>query len=386
MGKRKNDPGLEYMISLGLSPAKSSSAMETQLLKVADKNTVWEVLNCIADRGDGDEKKDFYALKNRDLKLSLGISGAFDSDVLRKACNWIASHADLFVGDILEVGCDCGIMSCFLAKLIPSSRIVSIDRCADAIKIAKELADMQGIKNIEFRSCALSDITEKFDTVFSMRTMHENTSADFKEDIMYGFYEQAELCEKSLLPYASTIRSCLADHGRLVSFERCERTSLLLGWISALLEMGIVIDTNNYEEVHCFELSHNSTFQAFSANVQQTDGIFLINLFVDAIGKYVDFSQPQYWAWDAKILYDLKSADLIEGYIIEDKKTKLRNIVKISNNRFDETCIILHQNNAGQVQTSFHDISAKEELLQLLRSDLEKSKKNPNYVITKLEE
>ncbi len=103
--------------------------------------------------------KEFYDFKNSDPEISRALSEAYDGDIIRKACNYISSHKDYFGETILEVGCDCGIISCFLAKSFPDAEIVSIDRCAAAIKIAKDFAKKQGLIYKENPSVPMSFMT-----------------------------------------------------------------------------------------------------------------------------------------------------------------------------------------------------------------------------------
>lgn len=39
-----------------------------------------------------DEEIDFYNFKNQSLSMSLAISEVFDSDYIRKICNWISDN------------------------------------------------------------------------------------------------------------------------------------------------------------------------------------------------------------------------------------------------------------------------------------------------------
>lgn len=88
------------------------------------------------------------------------------------------------------------MISCFLAKTFPDARIVSIDRCAAAIEIAKAFAKKQGLENIAFLCCDLKEVEGSFDTVFSMRTLHENNEAE--EDVVNDLGEQAAVFREAL--------------------------------------------------------------------------------------------------------------------------------------------------------------------------------------------
>ena len=117
MKNKKKEPGLDYMMSLGFYPAKTLSGVEDQLAKVSDRNTARKLLEEIDQRVDSRrDDTGFYQRKNADYGVSLALTSAFDADILRKACNWVSSHTEYFGETILEVGCDCGVMTCFFSQ------------------------------------------------------------------------------------------------------------------------------------------------------------------------------------------------------------------------------------------------------------------------------
>ena len=133
--KKKKDAALDYMLKLGIFPAKTPSGALEQLRTVMDPETLKEVLT--AEETEGDPQA-FYRVKNRTLDTALTVSGAFGGDVLRKACGLIDALPEVFgpaagagvsgpgaafraaeAGDsrsgaafhVAETGCDCGIVS-----------------------------------------------------------------------------------------------------------------------------------------------------------------------------------------------------------------------------------------------------------------------------------
>ena len=137
--KRKKDAALEYMLNLGIFPAKSPSGALEQLKTVMDPETLKKVLT--AEETEGDPQA-FYRVKNRTLETALTVSGAFGGDVLRKACGLIdaspevfcpaagkaeaisAGRAEVPAFRVAEAGCDCGIVSCFIAQRYPESEVL----------------------------------------------------------------------------------------------------------------------------------------------------------------------------------------------------------------------------------------------------------------------
>lgn len=187
MKNKVKDPGLEYMQQLGIKALRSTNVIFNDLDRMFGREKSRKISAMIDKRAERENYTDehdwkeadrqFYDLKNEDYALSLYLTGAFDGDIIRRACNWIIDHKDFFGKTILEIGCDIGLISCFLAKTFPSSTITAIDRCKNGVNIGQKLAEKFGLSNIKFICADANELTEKYDTVFSMRVMHENHHA-----------------------------------------------------------------------------------------------------------------------------------------------------------------------------------------------------------------
>lgn len=374
------DPGLRYLKEIEFDRIRGKYGLADRLRKNfgnSKAEKIWDEWQSIPVGS-----KEFYEFKNSDPEISKAFSEAYDGDIIRKACNYISNHKEYFGSTILEVGCDCGLISCFLAKTFPDSKIVSIDRCAAAIEIAKEFAKKQGVENIEFRSCDLKDVKDTFDTVFSMRTVHENNNAE--EDLVNDLSEQAAIFKEELTEYASSLSKVLSDQGALISVERIGRNALLLGWMEAMEDVDLAFDLSCYEELICEEAGDKSEFQAFICFKGIESDIKARDMFDFACSKYLDYTQAEYEGWDAKIVFENRRGELIEGYILEYLSPPAKGRFALWTHSTDETGLIVYQNNNGNVTTSFHDISQKEELLESLHEALDEIRANWNVTITKI--
>ena len=259
--KKKKDAALEYMLKLGIFPAKSPSGALEQLRNVMDPETLKEVLT--AEETEGDPQA-FYRVKNRTLDTALTVSGAFGGDVLRKACGLIDATPEVFcpaagagvsgpgaafraaeAGDsrsgaafhVAETGCDCGIVSCFIAQRYPDAEVTGADLCAEGISAAEKLAEKLGLSNVRFVNGAADTLEAgAFDVVFSLRTMHENCDVEEPEDapaaggpanapagaeaVPDPLRQYEEACLAALRHYAAGIASLLKPGGRFLSVER----------------------------------------------------------------------------------------------------------------------------------------------------------------------
>ena len=238
--KKKKDAALDYMLKLGIFPAKSPSGALEQLKTVMDPETLKKVLT--AEETEGDPQA-FYRVKNRTLETALTVSGAFGGDVLRKACGLIDTSPEVFcpvAGDpafrVAEAGCDCGIVSCFIAQRYPEAEVTGADLCAEGISAAEKLAEKLELSNVRFVNGAAEELEAgTFDVVFSLRTMHENCDVEEPEDAaapegadvpggakavpaLLRQYEEA--CFEALGPFAEGISALLKPGGRFLSIER----------------------------------------------------------------------------------------------------------------------------------------------------------------------
>ena len=188
--KRDIDPGLQYLRDINFQRIRGHYGLYDSWTRMFGKTKADQLF---AQRGKiPDGSAEFYEFKNSDPDISRSISEAYDSEILRSACNYVYSQKEKFGRRILEVGCEAGYMTGFLARTFPEAHIVAIDRCEAAAKIAKSRLEPTGIDNVEFRACSLADVTEKFDTVFCIRTIQENLNYDdapFNGDpLIYQFF------------------------------------------------------------------------------------------------------------------------------------------------------------------------------------------------------
>lgn len=380
MAKKSIDPGLQYLQQIGFKRIRGKYGLSDRLNKVFGYSKAEQIRKKWESLTTG--SKEFYDFKNSDPEISRAFSEAYDDDIIRKGCNYIAAHKEYFGKTILEVGCDCGIMSCFLAKTLPDATIVSIDRCAAAIDIARAFAQKQGLNNITFVNCDLKDVKKTFDTIFSMRTMHENYI--YKEDVINDLGEQAIIFKDSLAEYASNLSNVLSDKGTLISVERIGRNALLLGWMEALNGSDLKFDLSCYEELECMEAGGESVFQAFICFKGVESDISSKDLFDYACSKYLDYTKAEYEGWDAKIVFENRRGTLIEGYNLVYSNPPVKVRVSLWTHRTDETCLIQYQNNNGQVTTAFIDISQKENALDAMHKALDESRAYGNVVITEM--
>jgi len=328
MGKHYSDPVVDFLKELEIRPARTNSRLYSSLDEAAGKEWTETILRAMEARYDGksldiEGEKSFYDIKNSNAAGSIALTGAIDGDILRQFCYWILDHKDCFGQSILEIGCDVGILSCFLARTFPDSSIVSIDRCASSIEIAKTLAKRFGLTNITFMACDVNDMTDLYDTVFSARTMHENFAVDYIDRLSF-ITTQGQVYEEALVPYAEKMASLVKPDGHFVSIERIERNPLLLGWMWALNGQKFVQQEEYYKDIRCQELRGEMEETHFQAMVykhgdeQPKEEVY--GQFCQTFLEDMDLSAPSYKDWEAAVMLENSVGELIEGYEVYHPK------------------------------------------------------------------
>lgn len=300
------------MQRLRIRPARDLSHFRSSLVERIGRDAADELRQLNIKRmksGLIEDALAFYACKNSSLQISTAFSGLYDGDLFRRACNWIQENITCFGRTILDVGCDDGIISCFLASSLPDCSILSIDRNATSAVVARQLADRLGLLNIEFIGEDIDSLSTgyKFDTVFSMRTIHENV--DYSGYPTYArFSEKGDFYGKRLRSYAEGLAALVKDGGTLVSIERGGRPELLLGWMFALNSAGMHISSDRMEEITASELGEEILFQTtvcfktdMPSPLQRQD---VYGIWHAPANRQTDLSATEYQGWEAEVRFE----------------------------------------------------------------------------------
>lgn len=234
----------DYMQQVGLKYVKSTNEFLAGLAYRTDKNyttRVAEELNSRAQHSNSSNMV-FYKIKNENYDGSIYISAAFDGGLFRHLGNMIIDNPELFKGEVLDLACDCGIVTCFIAKMYPQCRIVGVDVNSSAIENAKALAAKLGVDNAEFVCADVFDYggDKKADTVCTFRALLDCCMGRTKELPFFGERMQREnLYKDAFADFAAVIKNNLCSGGNVLSVERYTADYGWLGYMLALEENGI---------------------------------------------------------------------------------------------------------------------------------------------------
>lgn len=362
MAKKELGPGRKHVDELGLESVPTYQRLQKDVRKKFGKVGV-ETLDLM---GEVKVASSRYIHKNKRFDLAMFISGAYDRSIIMNACDWIDQNKELFGETILEIGCDMGFMTTFLAKTFPDRKIVSIDRNQKGIDFARINCERLGIRNVEFKCTCLNDLDDiHFDTVFTMRVAQENMGS-VVEDPMDEFPELSERFAKSLEGYCKKLRTLIGDSGNIISIEKIHMDALFGGYVRAMSRAGLKGNDASHKEVKCTELDIPVVLQCMEF-VPSKEDIVDLNVLIDCFVHHISMTEAQYLGWDAKIMLPLIAKKLQCGYEIVPKSDGDRCRVAMFIRKCDETCLILYIHREAYVKMECYDISSMDYLISMIQ-------------------
>ena len=323
---RKKDFGLEFIHQLKMDPPLKSRGLYTQFERrfgeIIGRGMLTNFYRKIREsETNPNYLKEFYQMKNQSLDAALLFNAGYQGDNYRQAINWIMDNHDVFGKEILDVGCECGVMSVFLGMAFADSKITAVDRCPAAIAAAKELAERMDVHNIEFICSEIHDLPDKqYDTVFCMRMLPEN--CDMSKVLQsYDFLlNEARNFAVNISEFGADISRLVKEHGFLVSMERCDVDPILLGWMQCLNGYGLTAVSGCYQEMKVKEMENEGTIQAFALmNEGMADPTEIYRFWCVCQSLHLDdANEGQYTGWYADMELQNFADTLLGGFLLQD--------------------------------------------------------------------
>lgn len=397
--KRKKDPGLLYVQKLGISPAKTVEALTMSMqakFGYERAKTYWDNLPTTG------EDKNFFEQKNSDEEISYLFTGGHDADIIRQCANWIDSHKEAFGRSILEVGCDIGFMTGFLALTFPESRITAIDHSQNSINMAGKLMNKLGVTNVELICTELKDLDEdrQYDSVISMRCLNENlvTGGNDLDSPTYDMLSDDILNRfiPAITDYYSLLLSHLSYKGSLISITNAGPAPLTMSWMNTMVMTGLEINKDSYTKLYCKTPLRGGSLliQAFYAvniidpeAIHENDGESQVNaedVNIPSKESMISYLETSVWiaknmvrdpsaamfqGWEAEIMRENLAEDIIDGIALLDPKGKPIARFCLYSDSIDPTAVLSYAANDGGMTLAIYDISnldqAKEEFRQI---------------------
>lgn len=355
---------IQYLEKLGVEDSKGNANNLLKQLKNIYNNKKAEKIFQGFFRIRDDDMKRKYEYKNKDFERSMIFSGAFEYGYYVGVGKWLEQNKNLFGKNILDVGCDNGIMSCFLATLLPDSKITSIDLNKCSIEIANELKEKLNLNNIEFQVSDLSNITnQKYDTVLEMAILHENINTSLSPTNFMYLDDQIEHWKKETQKLAEDSVRPLEKEGTFISILRSEQNQMFIAWLQNLSELGMEFPIGNINEIPIQEGVVRNEFQfivsklSSKPNFEETYNWWLQS-------AYNKTEVPECTGYLSDIKLYVCAKDIITGYRYYDKNNDIVAEYALFSSKVDYTAVYLmlksYIHDKYFVQT--YDFSKQEEL------------------------
>lgn len=213
------------------------------------------------DKGNGK----IYTVKNKDLETTMDFA-VYYYDLYRQFFAWFIdfknSHDKNLDGKkILDLGCDNGITTCFVANLYPNSEIIGVDKCKKGIKCAEEIAKKLGVKNVKFEAVDAKKVDkffkeEKFDLVISNRSILEITNLPkLKSFWSIDEVENSIVVANSVLKFFKSVEKVMTNDAKLITFERLDGLEEILNFIKSMHASGLYVDIDSMCKIQFNELN-----------------------------------------------------------------------------------------------------------------------------------
>jgi len=131
----------------------------------------------------------------------------------------------LMQGNILDFGCGAGVISCFIGKKFPNSKLSLLDVSALAITSAEKTLELNGLSGNVFASNSLSNVEGKFQHIVSNPPFHQGTKTsyqateNFLKNIKPHINRRGELTivANSFLPYLPIMQQHIGAAKKLIN-------------------------------------------------------------------------------------------------------------------------------------------------------------------------
>lgn len=258
-----------YFKSIGVGRPKSDAVYVKQGLKKFGKafERITAVIGARADGADADP----YELKNSSLDLSLHVGEHHASNVWREFASWLVNENLAPPSEVLDLGCENGVLTCLYATLWPEATIVGVERSAAAIEAARELGKRLGLRNVSFEHSDARRFLDanvgRFQIITATLVMHEFLAGTggrkpFKWEDGYERIEDVTLSSVDLhsVETLKAVGRALTTDGMLISLDRSPTLASQWWYTQCLEEAGMKVSLSRSYRIDCSGPSGNERF------------------------------------------------------------------------------------------------------------------------------
>lgn len=374
--KAKKDIGKDYLDRIGMNPPDKSKVLyyqfEMKFGETLGRSMLSDLYRKIRENESNENYlREFYEMKNDDLDKALIFNGGYQGDGYRQICNWIMDNHDALGHEILDAGCECGIMTCFLATACPDAQITAVDRSVNALNAAKQLAERLEIKNITFINADITELPgKKFDTVVAMRLLQENCEIDKVMEQYQLLKKEAQNFADNIDPFARALCDLVKDNGFLISVERTDVDPVFLGWLQKVNECGFTLMPGSYREIECQEMENKGRLQAFIMQKSGADDPVEVYRFWCACQVvHTELAKDDVFnGWYADMELQNFGKDIIDGFVLQDQDGNPLLTYSVWSYKDDLKLVMLYQAMDDEHILSLYSNKATDELVSAIES------------------
>lgn len=229
----------------------------TRLFELSEKRLVYGAVDMPYLR----RQEELVEYLNQSLEMSLLAASFYDRVFFRRVMEYLLQYGRFVGGEIFDIGCGNGILTCFLALKNPNSAVTGLELSGNAISVARELAGRLSVGNVHFADPGAL-LEKKCDTLFSCRTVHENVPwRPLREENGLAPLSGKEQVKRHG-KYARELAALVKPQGYLVSVERYEDDSAYAGLAGALERAGFCQVKGTHMQFSCKNGDETAAFQA----------------------------------------------------------------------------------------------------------------------------
>ena len=255
-----SDPVETYFRSIGIHRPKSQAVFEKHGRKRFGK-AFEQLLFIVAQRESGVEI-DPYEVKNSSLDLSLYVGEYHTSEMWREFASWLVRENPPSPSEVLDLGCENGVLTCCYAILWPDAKVVGVERSQAAVSGARELAKRLGLGNVSVEQADARRFLDanagRFQIILATLVMHEllkgpATRMPFAWDGEYERVEDVILTDADLhaVETLKAVGEALADGGILISLDRSPHLASKWWYTQCLEGAGMKVSLTRSNLIEC---------------------------------------------------------------------------------------------------------------------------------------
>lgn len=251
-----------FLDELGIQRHKNINQFWSYIDSKFPRARVNELEHAYVQLEKGDESS-FYFKIFQDFQTSMDFV-ALRRNLYIAFLSWLPTVIETPPKIIVDAGCGNGVISCYLARLFPESKVFGFDISDAGIECAAQLAQKLGLSNVEFLTADANELAgdknelTAADAKLSSKLSIEPGSADLIISVaslgpvardkralasvpLYSVYEKAQELEGSAA--VSQLVSYLhPENGLFVSYDKVGDLSSQLLWSANIQKSGLGID------------------------------------------------------------------------------------------------------------------------------------------------